>query len=240
MHAKLATTLVLAATLPAAASAQEQALAAPDFPYSPITTYKVLRNGQEIGHHVLRFERNGAQRVVHVDIDYNVKLLGITAYRYSHHGREVWQGGQLQSLETRSDNNGRKYAVRAERTPTGLMVEREQPAETSEAAAVFQGFGPPRIEREMLPASTLPTSLWDIRQVRQSNLLNTHYGKIYKTTVLPTARERVPTANGSVEATRYTYTGDIKMDQWFDDRGHWVRAAFKAFDGSLIEYILQE
>jgi hypothetical protein len=30
------------------------------------------------------------------------------------------------------------------------------------------------------------------------------------------------------------------MDQWFDDRGRWVKAAFKAFDGSEIEYILQE
>ena len=30
------------------------------------------------------------------------------------------------------------------------------------------------------------------------------------------------------------------MDQWFDDRGRWVKASFKAFDGSEIEYILQE
>jgi hypothetical protein len=240
MHAKLATTLVLAATLPAAASAQEQALAAPDFPYGPTTTYLVLRNGQPIGHHVLRFERSGAQRIVHAEVDLDVKLLGITAYRYTHQGREVWRGDQLQSLETRSDNNGRKYAVRVERTAAGLVVERERPADTSEATAIFQGFGPPQIEREMLPASTLPTSLWNVRQVRQSNLLNTHYGKVSKTTVTPTGRERVATASGSVEATRYTYTGDIRMDQWFDDRGRWVRAAFKVFDGSRIEYILQE
>lgn len=240
MRTTLAAAVILTATLPATVAAQQQAYAAADFPYKPVTTYKVLRNGQEIGSHVLRFERSGGQHVVHIDIDYNVKLLGITAYRYQHRGREVWRGEQLQSLETRSDNNGRKYAVRAERTADGLMIERERPAETSEAAAMFQGLGPPQIEREMLPAGTLPTSLWNVRQVRQSNLLNTHYGKICRMYVVPTARERVPTAGGSVEATRYTYTGDIRMDQWFDDRGHWVRAAFKAFDGSVIEYILQE
>jgi hypothetical protein len=30
------------------------------------------------------------------------------------------------------------------------------------------------------------------------------------------------------------------MDQWFDERGRWVKGTFTAFDGSTIEYILQE
>ena len=54
-------------------------------------------------------------------------------------------------------------------------------------------------------------------------------------------REAVTTASGAtVQATRYRYTGELRMDQWFDDRGRWVKAAFPAFDGSMIEYILQE
>ena len=30
------------------------------------------------------------------------------------------------------------------------------------------------------------------------------------------------------------------MEQWFDDKGRWVKGVFAAFDGSMIEYILQE
>jgi hypothetical protein len=240
MRTKLAIVIVWAAALPAATSAQQQVAVVGDLPYQPVTTYKVLRNGQEIGHHTLHFEHRGGQRIVKVDIDVDVKLFGLTAYRFSHQGREIWDGDQLQSLETKSDNNGRRYAVRAHHTAAGLVVEREQPADTNNAIAMFQGFGPPEIHREMLPAGILPTSLWNLRQVGQSALLNTHHGKVSSTTIVPTGREWVQIASGPVEATRYTYTGDIKMDQWFDDRGRWVRSAFKAFDRSLIEYILQE
>lgn len=30
------------------------------------------------------------------------------------------------------------------------------------------------------------------------------------------------------------------MDRWFDDRGRWVCSRFVAFDGSTIDYVLQE
>jgi hypothetical protein len=54
-------------------------------------------------------------------------------------------------------------------------------------------------------------------------------------------REPVKTATGAtIEATRYHYTGDIRMDQWFDDRGRWVKGMFAAPDGSTIDYVLQE
>jgi hypothetical protein len=99
----------------------------------------------------------------------------------------------------------------------------------------------PEIGHELLPPSTLPTSNWNMGQVGQSVLLNTQYGTQSHATITPMGREPVKTASGgTVEATRYHYTGDLRMDQWFDDRGRWVKAAFPAFDGSTIEYILQE
>jgi hypothetical protein len=72
-------------------------------------------------------------------------------------------------------------------------------------------------------------------------LLNTQYGTPSHTKITPMGRETIKTVSGAtVQATRYRYTGDLRMDQWFDDRGRWVRASFPAFDGSTIEYILQE
>ena len=71
-------------------------------------------------------------------------------------------------------------------------------------------------------------------------MLNSQNGALAKVQITPRGRETIKTANGSLEATRYSYTGDVEMDQWFDDRGRWVKASFKASDGSTIEYILQE
>ena len=72
-------------------------------------------------------------------------------------------------------------------------------------------------------------------------MLNTQNGDLAKVQVTPRGRETVKTASGAtMQATRYSYSGDVQMDQWFDDRGRWVRTTFKASDGSTIEYILQE
>jgi len=86
----------------------------------------------------------------------------------------------------------------------------------------------------------MPTSQWNFRQVQQTALLNTQLGTVAQIQVTPAGRETVRTPGGSISATRYRYTGDLRMDQWFDDRGRWVKGTFSAFDGSTIEYILQE
>ncbi len=235
MRRQLAAGIVLIVTGATAAPA------ANDFPYGKTLAFAVYRNGEEVGRHTLSFHNEGASRTVTVAVDLAVKALGVTAYRYSHNGKEVWNGGALQALDTRTDDNGRKFAVRVKRDGKGLVVEREAPTEASAAAAGDQGLQPAEIARERLPADILPTTNWNVGQVGQSVLLNTQYGTQARTKITPMGREPVKTVRGAtIEATRYHYTGDLRMDQWFDDRGRWVKAAFPAFDGSTIEYILQE
>ena len=119
--------------------------------------------------------------------------------------------------------------------------QRQAPADAINASTVDQGLQPPTIEREVLPADILPTSHWNIAQVKRSVLLNTQYGTQAHVQVTPMGREPVKTASGAtIEAMRYHYTGDIRMDQWFDDRGRWVKGMFAAPDGSTIDYVLQE
>ena len=104
-----------------------------------------------------------------------------------------------------------------------------------------QGLQKPETVRETLPASMLPSTHWNMNQVKQSSLLNTQYGTLSRTEIKPMGRETVKTASGTTSRRRTTATpATSRMDQWFDDRGRWVKAAFKAFDGSTIEYILQE
>jgi Family of unknown function (DUF6134) len=217
------------------------AAAANDFPYGRTLAFAIYRNGEEVGHHTLSFQNEGANRTVTVAVDLSVKALGVTAYRYSHNSREMWSGNALQRLDARTDDNGRKFAVRAQRDAKGLMVEREAPPDVAPAAVADQGLQAPEIARERLPAGILPTTNWNVGQVGQSVLLNTQYGTQSHAKITPMGREPVKTASGAtIQATRYRYTGDLRMDQWFDDRGRWVKAAFPAFDGSMIEYILQE
>ena len=65
---------------------------APDAPYPPVVTFAVLRNGENIGRHVITFQQKGDSRIVTIDVDITVRALGVVAYRYVHHCNEVWVG----------------------------------------------------------------------------------------------------------------------------------------------------
>ena len=60
------------------------AASAQDPPYGPTLSFAVYRNGEPIGRHTLAFQHNGRDLTVSTTIDFAVKVLGITAYRYTH------------------------------------------------------------------------------------------------------------------------------------------------------------
>ncbi len=226
--------LILAILLMAAGSAT--ASAAEGAPYGESLVFSAFRNGQPIGTHALAFKREGGQLIVSTSIDFAVKLLGITAYRYSHRSREIWNGDDLQSITTLTKDDGKHYAVRARQEANGLVVERETPG----AAVGDQGNQRVAPIRETLPSGILPSTHWNMNQLKQSRLLNSQKGTEERIAVARVGRETVKTVAGAVDATRYSYSGDIRMDQWFDDRGRWVKSLFVVPDGSTIEYLLQE
>jgi len=203
-------------------AACSSAVASDGVPYGQTLSFVVMRQGQPIGSHKLTFERDGNHLKVSTSIDLAVKLVGITAYRYSHRAQEVWDGDALASLTSRTDDDGKAYAVQANRTAEGIVVQ-------------AQGAG-----RIVLPATIIPSSHWNVRQVTQTILLNTQKGNEARVKITALGREAVKTSSTTLQATHYRYDGDVKMDQWFDDRGRWVKMAFAGSDGSPTEYVMQE
>ena len=59
----------LAAALAVVVTGSTAAAAANDFPYGQTLAFAIYRNGQEIGHHKLFFQNEGASRTVTVAID---------------------------------------------------------------------------------------------------------------------------------------------------------------------------
>ena len=197
------------------------ASAAGALPYGSSLSFVAYRNGEPIGRHTVTFDRDGNELRVSTSIDLAVRFMGFTAYRYTHRAQEVWSGGALVSLASTTDDNGAKHNVTAIRAANDITVTHDG-------------------KTTVLPSRTLPSSHWNIEQVRQSMLLNTQKGTEAKVNISQGPRENVKTSSGFVPATRYSYTGDVVMNQWFDDRGRWVKTSFKASDGSTIEYVLQE
>ncbi len=210
------------------------------FPYGASLVFSAYRNGQPIGTHALGFQPEPGGVVVTTAIDFAVRTLGLVVYRYRHRCQESLAHGRLRTLSSQTNDDGADYAVEARQEADGLLVQRREPqsvvkTSTGDEAAQHAGW-----IREGRPASLLPSTHWNIEQTHRSSLLNTQSGKVSRVTVSELGRETVKTAKGSLAATRYVYAGDIPMNQWFDGRGRWVKSTFQAFDGSTIEYILQE
>ena len=210
------------------AGAQDTASASPpETPYGPSISFAAFRNGERIGTHTLTFKREGSQLVVSTSVDLAVKLVGFTAFRYTHRGREVWNGNDLVSVETTTNDDGKQYVVRATKQGDKLVVDSHTPD--------FEGY------RRTMVTGVLPSTHWNLRQTTQSQLLNSQKGTVDPVRVTTIGRETVNTASGAVDATHYRYEGKdgFAMDQWFDARGRWVKTTFTAHDGSLIDYVLQ-
>jgi hypothetical protein len=209
-------------------------------PYGASLSFAALRNGQRIGTHVLTFQQDGVRQVVTTQIDLAVRLLGVVAYRYTHRGQEIWSDGRFQSISTESNDNGEKFAVKAQSESSGLIVRRREPQSFIKTSTGDDTSEQQHWIREVHAGQILPSTHWNIAQTRQRQLLNTQTGKIMTMTVSEVGRETVKTATEAAAATHFSYTGEIVMDQWFDDRSRWVKSNFKATsDGSTIEYILQ-
>ncbi len=172
-------------------------------------------------------------------MDLTLQKLGVPYYHYRHQATETWQDGQLQKLDTTTDDNGAPYTVTGRRTARGFEVERTTPVVMSPIAAAEQGYQPPEVTRETFAPDTLPTSLWQADELRRSVLLNTQYGRLSHVKVETVGREAIPLPSGERTATRYRFTGDLQMELWFDDEGRWLKGSFRAPDGSTVEYLLR-
>lgn len=180
--------------------------------------FEVFRNGSEIGYHVLSFTQDGERLTVDIDIELRVRVAFITAYRYEHRNREQWAAGEFLGFRSRTNDNGTRHSVEAERNGDQLIIRGSEG----------------RIEA---PASVLPTTYWHRNFMAGDRWIDTQNGRVVESAVERRGSEAIDAAGEKVEAERFAVRGDLDVDLWYhDDR--WVKLGFGASDGSRIDYRL--
>jgi len=188
--------------------------------------FTVYRNGDsEMGWHRLRFTRDGDTVVMEKQIRFQVKLAFITAYRYEHDNREVWHGGKLISLDTRTNDDGADHWVRGRATDAGFAVESSR-------------------GNLIAPADVIPTSYWNIATIGAKTLLDTQRGLLMDVRIDPIGVEPIQAAGEVVEARHFRINiltnkpgSTDRIDLWYDDADAWVKLGFEA-KGQAITYRL--
>ena len=182
--------------------------------------FTVLRNGDPVGSHSLRFNQDGESLRVTIDTNVVVKMAMIPVYRFEHHGVEVWTAGKLAALNSKTNDDGVHHDLSVKSNGGGMEV---------------AGDGKARHDQ----TEELPASLWNQRTVQQKTLLNTLDGNAMTIHVTDLGEDGVMAAGRRVHAHHFAMSGDLARDLWYDDEGTLVQVKFKAKDGSDILYQLK-
>ena len=184
-------------------------------------SFDVLRKGKPFGKHIVRFDKKDAgDLTATTDVDLKVKIGPFTAFQYRLDSTEIWRDGRLVSLQGRTNDDGDKSAVTAAFDAGALKVD----------GTAFQGT---------VDAPIIPSSHWNINQVRSDRMLSTEDGEILEMNIVPKGREQLQIGGETISANRYLLDSDIDIDLWYDDLGRWVKLTFQA-RGQEIEYRLSD
>ena len=152
--------LVLAIATAALIAAAGMARAAPT---AERYRYEVSFDDRPIGTHSFEIDRSGDTKRVRSRADFHVKVMFVSLYRYEHAAEEHWQDGCLRRLDSKTDDNGRRYAVRIDGGNGALEVDRRAPEPGT----------------ELLDVDCAATfAYWDLAQLERTALLNSQTGAL--------------------------------------------------------------
>jgi hypothetical protein len=171
--------------------------------------FEVLRGGQTIGSHMLSFAHRGDDLIVDISINLVVEVAWVPVFRYEHHNHEVWRDGRLIGLESRTNDDGRKFAVSARKLGDHILIEGNEG--TIEA-----------------PADLLTTSYWHPKTPDRDRLLDTQEGAIVRVHHAPRGTETLNVAGRTIDARRYDATGDLDLTVWYSLDHVWCGLQFDA------------
>jgi len=180
--------------------------------------FDVYREGDKVGFHRVGLNEADGSLVVRSTFEMKIDFLFFTAFRYHYRSEARWRQGLLNSLKATVDDDGRLFTLDSRRIGERMTITSPNGSYTANVPL-------------------FPTNHWNAAVLGEKRVLNTLTGRINNVLIVPTVREAVVTERGRVSATRYTYTGDLDTEVWYDDAGRWVKMRFKGRDGSKIEYV---
>lgn len=206
MRAMTALLLLLAAPIPALAAVGDW-------------DFRVLLDGSEIGRHRYTLESEGQSQSLRSEARFDVRLLFISVFRYDHKALERWNSGCLQSLDSRTETNGKQIAVTASAGDGRLVVER--PSGRDEYEGCVMSF-----------------AYWDPRILEAERLLNSQTGEFVAVQIFAKGTEAVAVRGKTVTAVRHRIQGrGLEIDLWYAD-GNWVALEALTDGGRRLRYEL--
>ena len=180
--------------------------------------YRILMGDDPIGSETVRLEAQGELTKVAVTASTRVKVLFLN-FRYDHQREEVWKGRSLESMKSKTDDDGKPHTMEMVRRGAGYAVTAD--GKTAEASA-----------------DALPLTLWTPEVLKRPTLLSVIDGNPYAVRTDHVGSETLTIGGRSVPAQHHRISGDVERDLWFDAQGTLLKTRFKR-SGYDVTYILE-
>jgi len=187
------------------------AMAADPIPADKEIRFKILRDGGDFGTHNLKFSQNGdGNTIVDIAINMSAGLGPFTFFEYEHKNQEVWDGDQILSLNSKTNDNGEAYFVKADWLEDAVKVNYqdgryEAPADT-----------------------TYSTSYWHPVMLKAGQLVNSQKGRLEEISVEAKGTETVNIKGQRRTAYKYVIQANVPITIWYDQKtGQWIGLDFE-------------
>ncbi len=171
--------------------------------------FKIWRNGDVIGSHIMEAVGRDGQFEIEIEILIAVKVLGITAFRYELRNREVWKGGSIVSVDSKVHDDGDKEFAKVTAKNGALQVNGSRHSgEVSPDAVTTSYFAKPFLRR----------APW----------ISTQSGDPLDVSIAPVGGR----------AGWHQVTGGLRTTLGYDGNGEWTGCEFDA-GGELATYDLE-
>ena len=180
--------------------------------------FDLFRNNQLIGQHIYVFNRNGRNLTVHSKINFEIKMLDITLYRYSAESQEKYVNGKFESFSATTNQNKKKKFSKIYKKENKFFIE----------GSSYKGEA---------PEDFIIGSWWNHSIIKYGVQISTGSGRIIKQNVSFVGKETIEINNKKYSALKFNfYSKDqslskdkkLNMDVWYDERTLiWLKASYK-------------
>jgi hypothetical protein len=207
---------VRVATATGAADAQQQYISDASHEWR----FRVYLDDKEIGYHNFYLKENGGMQIVRSVAEFEYKLLFVRLYQYEHRNDEHWQGDCLQSIESRTDANGKPFSVSG-RIQSGTFIVRGDKGKAE------------------LPSCVMTFAYWNPRFLEQKQLLNSQNGEYLEVEISPPVMESLDVRGEQQTAWRYSLAaGQLQLDLWYSRDRQWLGLESTTESGRVLRYEL--
>ena len=179
--------------------------------------FDLFRNDQLIGQHIYVFNRNGRNLTVHGKINFEVKMLDITLYRYSAESQEKYVNGKFESFSATTNQNKKKKFSKIYKKENKFFIE----------GSSYKGEA---------PEDFIVGSWWNHSIINYGAQISTGSGRIIKQNVSFVGKETIEIDNKKYSALKFNFFSEdqslskdkkLNMDVWYDEKTLiWLKASY--------------